>query len=193
MSLAFNTRAYPKNQEVITSLMKTRYEIATLLGYASWADYNAADKMIAKGQGIADFIKEVNDSSRALSQREFEMLLVEKQKTDPSAKEIWDYERAYLSELVRRTKYDFDSQSVRPYFPFMEVKQGILDTAADLFHVSFQQEQNVPPGIPPSKPGSSLTAASHRPLLSRHAPASRQIQPCRNGPGTRWHPRQTIA
>jgi len=35
MSLAFNTRAYPKNQEVITSLMKTRYEIATLLGYAS--------------------------------------------------------------------------------------------------------------------------------------------------------------
>ncbi|MFZ1009597.1 MAG: hypothetical protein WAN65_22345, partial [Candidatus Sulfotelmatobacter sp.] len=29
---AFDTRAYPKNQEVLTSLMKTRYEIATLLG-----------------------------------------------------------------------------------------------------------------------------------------------------------------
>jgi len=144
MSFAFNTRAYPKNQEVLTSLMKTRYEIATLLGYSSWADYNAADKMIAKGHNIADFINQVNDASRALSQREFEMLLAEKQKTDPNAKEIWDYERAYLSELVRRTKYDFDSQSVRPYFPFMEVKQGILDTAADLFHVSFQQEQNVP-------------------------------------------------
>src|SRR5580700_4294659 len=49
LSLAFNTRAYPTNQEVLTSLMKTRYEIATLLGYSSWADYNAADKMIAKG------------------------------------------------------------------------------------------------------------------------------------------------
>ena len=123
---------------------RQRYEIATLLGYPSWADYNAADKMIAKGHNIADFISQVNDASRALSEREFEMLLAEKQKSEPSAKEIWDYERAYLAEWVRRTKYDFDSQSVRPYFAFMEVKQGILDTAADLFHVSFQQEQNVP-------------------------------------------------
>ena len=144
MAIAFGTRAYPKNQEVLTSLMKTRYEIATLLGYPSWADYNTADKMIAKGHNIADFINQVNDASRSLSEREFAMLLAEKQKTDPGAKEIYGYEATYLSEQVRRTKYDFDSQSVRPYFPFKEVKQGILDTAADLFHVSFQQEQNVP-------------------------------------------------
>lgn len=144
VSLAFATRAYPKNQAVLTSLLKTRYEIATLLGYSNWADYNAADKMIAKGHNIADFIQQVNEASRPLAQREFEMLLAEKQKTDPATKEILDYERAYLSELVRRSHYDFDSQSVRPYFPFMQVKQGILDAAAELFHVSFQQEQNVP-------------------------------------------------
>jgi thimet oligopeptidase len=144
MVIAFNTRAYPKNQEVLTSLMKTRYEIATLLGYTSWADYNAADKMIAKGHNIADFIQQVNDASRPLAQKEFAMLLAEKQKTELGATQIWDYETNYLSEQVRRTKYDFDSQSVRPYFPFNEVKQGILDTAAALFHVQFQQEQSVP-------------------------------------------------
>ena len=144
VTIAFNTRAYPKNLEVLTSLLKRRYEIATLLGYSNWADYNAADKMIAKGRNIADFIQQVHDASRPLAEREFEMLLAEKQKTNPGAKEIWSHEGAYLSELVRRTKYDFDSQSVRPYFPFMQVKQGILDAAAELFHVSFQQEQNVP-------------------------------------------------
>jgi thimet oligopeptidase len=144
VTIAFNTRAYPKNQEVLTSLMNTRYEIASLLGYSNWADYNAADKMIAKGHNIADFIQQVNEASRPLAEREFEMLLAEKQKTTPGAKEIWSYEAAYLSELVRRTKYDFDSQSVRPYFPFMQVKQGILDSAAELFHVTFQQEMNVP-------------------------------------------------
>jgi Zn-dependent oligopeptidase len=144
MTLAFNTRAYPKNLDVLTSLLKTRYEIATLLEYSSWADYNAADKMIEKGHNIADFIQEVKDASRPLAEKEFQMLLEEKRKTDPKATEIWDYERAYLSELVRRTRYDFDSQSVRPYFPFMQVKQGILDSAADLFHVSFEQEPNVP-------------------------------------------------
>ena len=117
MVIAFNTRAYPKNQEVLTSLMKTRYEIATLLGYKSWADYNAADKMIAKGHNIADFIQQVNEASRPLAQKEFDMLLAEKRKTEPGATQIWDYEANYLSEQVRRTRYDFDSQSVRPYFP----------------------------------------------------------------------------
>lgn len=144
MLVAFETRAYPKNQEVLTSLLKTRYEIATLLGFPSWADFNAADKMIAKGHNIADFIQQVDDASRPLAKQEFEMLLAEKQKTTPGAKEISDHERAYLSELVRRSKYDFDSQSVRPYFPFMQVKQGILDAAAALFQVSFQRESNVP-------------------------------------------------
>jgi thimet oligopeptidase len=144
VTIAFGTRAYPKNHEVLTNLMNTRYEIATLLGYSSWADYNAADKMIAKGHNIADFIQQVNDASRPLAQKEFEMLLYEKQKNHPGATEIWDYERAYLSEQVRRSKYDFDSQSVRPYFPFAQVKQGILDSAAELFHVTFQQEHSVP-------------------------------------------------
>jgi thimet oligopeptidase len=144
LSIAFTTRAYPKNQAVLGSLLKTRYEIATLLGYSSWADYNAADKMVVKGNNIGEFIQQVEDASRPLAQKEFDMLLAEKRKTDPGATQVWDYERAYLSELVKREQYDFDSQSVRPYFPFMQVKQGILDAAADLFHVSFEQEHNVP-------------------------------------------------
>ena len=141
---AFLTRAYPKNHDVLQQMLQTRYEIATLLGYASWADYNAADKMMVKGGNIADFIQQVDTASRPLVQREFAILLAEKQKTDPQAKQVGDYEVSYLSELVRRSQYNFDSQSVRPYLPYAQVKQGILDTAAKLFQVSFRQEQNVP-------------------------------------------------
>jgi thimet oligopeptidase len=144
MYLAFQNRAYPKNQEVLMSLLKTRYEIATLLGYSSWADYNAADKMIVKGHNIADFIQQINDAAHPLAQREFEMLLAAKQTESPGAKEIGDYESLHLQELVRRSQFNFDSQSVRPYFPFHQVKQGILDAASDLFQVRFQQEPDVP-------------------------------------------------
>lgn len=142
--VAFDNRAYPKNQEVLANLLKTRYEIATLLGFSNWADYNAADKMILKGQNIGDFIRSINDAARPLAEQEFKMLVAEKQKTNPDAKEIGDYESLYLLELVRRSQYNFDSQSVRPYFPFQQVKQGILDAAADLFHVTFQQQPGVP-------------------------------------------------
>jgi thimet oligopeptidase len=144
MSEAFNNRAYPKNKEVLEEMMKARYEIATLIGYPSWADYNAADKMIGSGSNIAKFIAELEVASKPLAEKELAMLLVEKRKTDPSAKEILSYEAAYYSELVRRSQYDFDSQSVRPFFPFDEVKKGVMDTAATLFHVSFRREKDVP-------------------------------------------------
>jgi thimet oligopeptidase len=142
--LAFDTRAYPKNKEVLENMMKTRYQMATILGYSSWADYNAADKMIQQGGNIADFIEKVNQAARPATQREFAMLLTEKRKTDPAATEVGDYENGYLNELVRRSQYNFDSQAVRPYLPFNEVRQGILDTAATLFQVKFVREENVP-------------------------------------------------
>ena len=146
--LAFATRAYPKNQDVLQKMMQTRYDIATLLGYPSWADYNAADKMIKNGGNIGDFIEDVDKATRPIATREFAMLLKEKQKTDPGANEIGDYEQSYLEELVRRSQYDFNSQSVRPYFPFAQVKQGILDTAAKLFQVTFKQEVGAPAWAP---------------------------------------------
>jgi len=142
--LAFQTRAYPKNKEVLEKMMATRYQIASLLGYSSWADYNAADKMIKSGANIADFIEKVNAAARPIADRELTMLLAEKQKTDPGANDIGDYENSYLNELVRRSQFNFDSQLVRPYLPFNEVRQGILDTAATLFHVTFSREGNVP-------------------------------------------------
>jgi thimet oligopeptidase len=141
---AFETRAYPKNREVLQQMIETRYEIATLLGYASWADYFAADKMAGRGQRIADFIQEVDQAARSLADREFAMLLAEKNKTEPAATGVGDYEVGYLQELVRRSKYDFDSQSVRPYLPYARVKQGILDTAAAMFGFAFRREDGTP-------------------------------------------------
>ena len=141
---AFRTRAYPKNRDVLRQMLGTRYEIATLLGYTSWADYFAADKMAERGARIAEFIQEVDRAARALADREFAMLLEEKRKTDPAATGVGDYEVGHLEELVRRSKYDFDSQSVRPYLPYARVKQGILDTAATLFGLTFRREVGVP-------------------------------------------------
>jgi len=144
MWVAFWTRAYPKNLDVLEKMLQTRYEIATLLGYHSWADYNAADKMVEKGGNIASFIEQLDAAAAPGQQRELQMLLAEKRRTNPQAKDIEDYEVGYLSEQVRRAQYNFDSQTVRPYFPYARVKQGILDTAATLFHLQFRQEPNVP-------------------------------------------------
>jgi thimet oligopeptidase len=142
--LAFYTRAYPQNRDVLMKMLRTRYEIASSLGYKSWADYNAADKMIGNGARIAQFIRDLDTAVRPVAEKEFQMLLAEKRKSDPRAAAIGLQEKSYYQEQVRRSSFNFDSQSVRPYFPYGRVKQGILDTAATLFHVTFLQEQGVP-------------------------------------------------
>jgi thimet oligopeptidase len=144
MADASNLRAYPRNREVLQNILQTRYKIARLLGYASWADYNTADKMIGTGRNIAEFIEEINVTVRPIAQREYTMMLAEKRKRDPRATQIMSYEFWHLLELVRRAQFHFDSQSIRPYLPYAAVKQGVMDTAASLFHVRFRQELNAP-------------------------------------------------
>ena len=65
--IAFLNRAYPANKEVLMDMIQTRSAIANLLGYKSWADYNAADKMIANGAHIAQFISELNAAARPIA------------------------------------------------------------------------------------------------------------------------------
>jgi thimet oligopeptidase len=142
--MAFHTRAYPQNRDVLMKMLRTRYDIASILGYKSWADYNAADKMIGTGAQIAEFIQSLDTAVRPVAAREFQMLLAEKRKSDPKATTIGLQEKSYYLEQVRRSSFNFDSQSVRPYFPYGRVRQGILDTAATLFHVTFRQEEGAP-------------------------------------------------
>jgi len=142
--LAFETRAYPQNAAVLMKMLQTRYEIASLLGYKSWADYYAADKMIGSGDKIAQFIRDLDTAMQPNAEREFQMLLAEKRKTVAGATTIDLQEKSYYQEQVRRSSYNFDSQSVRPYLPYARVKQGILDTAATLFHIQFRREEGVP-------------------------------------------------
>jgi len=141
---ARRSRAYPKNRDVLEDMMRIRYEITTLLGYPSWADYSSADRMIASGNNIEKFVAGLETAARPTAQREFAVLLAEKRKTDPEAVAIATYDSSRLFELVRRSQYDFDSSSVRPYMPYKQVKRGIMGTAATLFHVTFRQEMNVP-------------------------------------------------
>ena len=141
---AFNNRAYPKNKDVLMRMAATRAEIAKLLGFATWADLNAAPRMASTSARVARFIEDVETAARPIMEREYATLLAEKRKHDPNASEVFDFENSYLSEQVRRANYDFDSQSVRPYFPYAEVRQGILDTASKLFHVTFVPEKDAP-------------------------------------------------
>ncbi len=136
--LAYQNRAYPQNFDVLAELLKKREELANLLGYKHWADMNAADKMAGTAQNISKFIDQIDAASRTIANREYQMLFTLAKKDDPNLDAISIQDRQYYFELLRKTAFNFDSQSARPYFPFDRVQQGILDVASKLFNVTFR-------------------------------------------------------
>src|SRR6266403_5090612 len=97
--LEFDNRAYPKNREVLMDMVRARFEIASIIGYSSWADYNAADRMIGSAKNVSDFIQQVDAVAKPVAQREYTMALEEKRKLEPNAKGISDYEVFFLREV----------------------------------------------------------------------------------------------
>lgn len=144
MYLAYATRSYPENKEVLLDVLKTRHELAKILGYSTYVDLATADEMIGSAANMKSFLNEVDVASRASSRREYEMLLAFARKKWPELQSLPYYGRFYWEDQYARANYNFDSQSVRPYFPYERVQQGILDTAAKLFHVSFKAVPDLP-------------------------------------------------
>jgi thimet oligopeptidase len=143
MLLAAGNIAAPDNIPVLASILRVRHELATLLGYPNWAAYDMASRMSSDVKTVSEFIDRIVAASGPKAERELEELTRRKQRDVPgSALNLWD--RQYYSELVRRANYDFDSQAVRPYFPFDRVLQGVLDVTGTIFGLTYTPVTSVP-------------------------------------------------
>jgi thimet oligopeptidase len=76
--------------------------------------------------------------------RDYEILLNQKRKDDAKADKVQLWEQGYYSEQVSKTEYGFDSQTIRPYLPFDQVKQGVFDISSKIFGVQFKPVPNAP-------------------------------------------------
>lgn len=141
MFRAYNTRAYPENKQILLELLAARQEIASVLGFRSWADLATADQMMGSAANARKFLARLDEASREGSRHEHDEVLAFACQRQPGLKEIDMTGRAYWYEQFRRAKFDFDSQSVRPYLPYDKVQAGVLATAAQLFKVEFRRAE----------------------------------------------------
>ena len=139
-----NNLGYPKNRELALEMLRLRFEIARLLGYASWAEYESASKMTGNAKAVETFIADLDKAARPVAERELPLLLAEKRKFDPATAELYWHDMAFLAEQVRRHKYGVDSSVLRAYLPSSAVKQGLLDVSSKFFQLEFRKEENSP-------------------------------------------------
>ena len=141
--LAGESVGYPANEKTLRALLEARAELAHLLGYATWADLAMADQMMGTPAKLRDYLKQIDATSRESGAREDAALLAFARERDPSLKQISAADARYWQEQYRRAKFNFDSQSVRPYFPYAAAERGVIATASQLFHVDIRPVSGV--------------------------------------------------
>jgi thimet oligopeptidase len=135
----YRLRAHPKNLAVLDKMLAKRNEKARLLGFANWADYVTADKMIGDGTKAADFIEKISVAAGARAQRDYADLLARKKKDDPAATEVKPWDATYLNDRIKAEQYGVNASEVRPYFQYENVKNAVLATTGKLFGIRYQR------------------------------------------------------
>lgn len=135
----FRQRGYPQNKSVLESLLTKRFALAQLLGYPDWASYITEDKMIKSAQAAQTFIDKISRAADGRATHDYGELLERLRRDQPQAKEVGDWQKTYLEELVKREKYNFDSQAARQYFAFGKVRQGLFDITSRMFGVTYKK------------------------------------------------------
>jgi len=142
--VAYLTRAYPQNDAPLRQLLRLRRQIANLLGYKTWPDMALADLMMADPAHLQAFLDKVDEATREPAQREYEILLKFARSQQPDLTSIDMASRFYWFEAYSRHQFAFDSQEVRPYFPYAQVEAGILAATGKLFRVRFDRAPHAP-------------------------------------------------
>jgi thimet oligopeptidase len=125
-------------------MLAGRAELARLLGYPSWAAYVTEDKMIGSAEAAAAFVEKIARAAEARMKRDYAQLLGRKRRDVPAAERVEPWDSAYLQERVKAEQYGFDSQSVRPYFEYRRVKDGVLGVTARLFGIEYRRVDGAP-------------------------------------------------
>jgi len=142
--MEYNNRAYPKNVDALAHLIASRDSMASMVGYTTYADYAMATRMAKDAKTVRDFIDKIVAVSGPAQERDYAILLKRKQKDVPGATVVNSWESGYYSELVKRSQYDFDSQSIRPYLPYPQVVKGVLAVNSQMYGVRFEPVKNAP-------------------------------------------------
>src|SRR5438067_2704880 len=140
----YRQRAHPKNLSVLARMLEKRYELATLLGYPSWAAYVTEDKMIGSAQAAADFIARISAAAEKRADSDYQALLERKRRDDPGAGRVEAWDSQVLTEALRKERHGYDAQSVRPYFEMSRVQDGVLEVTSRLFGLEYRRLAGAP-------------------------------------------------
>lgn len=131
------------NKAIVTQLAALRAEKAQLLGYASHADYILEENMAKTPAKANELLQQLWTAALPVAKQEAaEMQAVMDREGKGEQLEAWDW--AYYADKVRKEKYSYDAEALRPYFKLENVRDGLFFTAQQLYGLRFNLLKDVP-------------------------------------------------
>lgn len=135
----FITRAFPKNQEIFNTFRNKKHELATLLGYNNFAEYDL-DNAMAKKVGIVssflDDIAQATEEKARDEKKELEKFARELFSDNNFIIQAWDI--AYINEQYKQKYYHLNSEEISKYFPTMETIDKLLQVYCIFFDINMK-------------------------------------------------------
>ncbi len=128
------------NGPILNELVAVRDEVASLLGYANWADYQTEVKMAKDGKTAIEFCENLAAGLEPKFRAELaEYARIKQEKTGEGSPQIHLWDWRYYDNLMKKTKYDVDAEQLRVYFEFERTLQGMFDIYQSIFGLTFDQ------------------------------------------------------
>ena len=143
---AYNSRGNRGNEndnnDLIRKIVDLRYQQARLLGFHDYTEYVLSNRMAETPQKLSDFMRSLINASVPVAKED--LLEVQHYASQHGADfelQRWDF--SYYSEKLKKEKYDFDAELLRPYFQLEKVRQGIFDLYGRLYGLSFKEAKGI--------------------------------------------------
>ncbi|MFB3777367.1 MAG: M3 family metallopeptidase [Bryobacteraceae bacterium] len=145
---AYNSRAIGggnDNVPIMRKILQLRQERARLLGFRSYADLTTADRMARSGDRVREFLGTLESRTRPFYETEnAELLKFRRELEGDRAPELQMWDTAYYAEKLRRQRYDFDEEALRPYFPAGSVLKGMFELVERLYGIRVVKVNRAP-------------------------------------------------
>ena len=130
-----------ENEPLIRQIIKLRQEKAQILGKENFADAVLSRRMAQNGEKADNFVSELREKTDPFFQRENKELEEFKaEKTGKSCDALEPWEVGFWSEKLKKERYDFDDEDLRPYFPIQSVLEGMFELATKVFGLSIKEK-----------------------------------------------------
>ena len=131
------------NKAILSRIAALRAERAGLMEYPTHAHYVLSDVMAETPERVYDLLDRIWDPALRVAKEE-RAAMADMMKADGVEGQFEGWDWRYYAEKVRKAKYDFDENALRPYFEVGAVRDAAFMIANRLYGLTFTPLDGVP-------------------------------------------------